>query len=74
VTPELLRLVGEALYGERWQTPLSRALGVGDRTVRRWASGEDKPKPAIAAELAEVMRARRDKITEALEALRRGQP
>jgi DNA-binding transcriptional regulator YiaG len=32
---------GQALYGPRWQSELARALGVSDRTVRRWsASGE----------------------------------
>ena len=35
---EMLRLAGEALYGERWQSELSRAVGVSDRTMRRWVS------------------------------------
>lgn len=37
----LLREAGEALYGSRWQTEISRDLGVSDRTIRRWASGAD---------------------------------
>lgn len=40
---DLLRLVGEALYGLQWQTPLSRDLSVTDRTVRNWASGSVRP-------------------------------
>ena len=36
---ELLRVVGEALYGRQWQAPLSRDLGVTDRTIRNWAAG-----------------------------------
>lgn len=35
---ELLRLVGEALYGERWQAPIAADLGVSDRAVRYWIS------------------------------------
>ena len=35
---EMLRQAGEALYGERWQSELSRAVGVSDRTMRRWVS------------------------------------
>lgn len=35
---ELLRLVGEALYGERWQAPIAGDLGVSDRAVRYWIS------------------------------------
>ena len=39
---ELLRRIGENLYGPRWQTDLSNALGVNDRSMRRWVSGEDR--------------------------------
>jgi len=35
----LLIAVGQALYGERWQSPLARDLGVSDRTMRRWVAG-----------------------------------
>lgn len=35
---ELLRSVGEALYGERWQAPIAADLGVSDRAVRYWIS------------------------------------
>lgn len=31
-----LETVGEALFGSRWQTDLADALGVSDRTMRRW--------------------------------------
>lgn len=35
----LLIAVGQALYGERWQSPLARDLAVADRTMRRWVAG-----------------------------------
>lgn len=43
----LLVEAGEALYGPRWQSELARALGVNERTVRRWATGELSPRPGI---------------------------
>lgn len=41
---DLLTQCGQALYGERWQSPLARDLGVADRTMRRWVAG-DSPVP-----------------------------
>ena len=38
----LLRQIGEALYGPQWQSDLSRAISVSDRTMRRWAAGTDE--------------------------------
>ena len=40
--PELLKRIGEALYGQRWMRPLSRDLGVNHRSVERWARGTYK--------------------------------
>jgi len=40
MTPDLLRQFGEALFGERWQTPLARDLGVAERTMRYWVAGK----------------------------------
>jgi hypothetical protein len=37
---ELIRAVGEALWSERhWRAEMASALGVGDRVLRRWATG-----------------------------------
>lgn len=38
-----LRRAGEALYGDRWQSPLARDLGVAVRTMQRWTSGHPVP-------------------------------
>jgi transcriptional regulator with XRE-family HTH domain len=40
LTSFTLRKAGFALYGEQWRSELARALGVTDRTVRRWAQDE----------------------------------
>ena len=37
----LLRQIGEALHGPQWQSDLSRAIGVSDRSMRRWVAGSD---------------------------------
>lgn len=41
----ILRAAGEALYGGQWQSPLSRDLGVTDRTVETgsWGSTANRP-------------------------------
>jgi hypothetical protein len=58
-TVELIRAVGPALFGpERWQSPLSYALRVTTRTVRRWASGDVTPPPDVWARIATLMRER----------------
>ncbi len=57
MTPSLLRESGEALYGSRWQSELARALGVADRTVRRWAAGEWAVPPNVGQELRALLKA-----------------
>jgi hypothetical protein len=39
---KLLKRVGEFIYGEQWQAPLSRDLGVNERSMRRWVAGTDE--------------------------------
>lgn len=38
---QLLSEVAQALYGAQWQAPLSAAISVSDRSMRRWANGTD---------------------------------
>lgn len=47
----LLRQFGEVLYGASWQTALSERLNVSDRSMRRWASGEDEIPPGVWREI-----------------------
>jgi len=37
--------IGRQLYGEHWQAPLARALGINTRLLRYWLSGEARPSP-----------------------------
>jgi hypothetical protein len=47
----LLRQIGEVLYGASWQTAFSERLNVSDRSLRRWASGEDEIPPGVWREI-----------------------
>lgn len=69
---DLLRLVGEALYGLQWQTPLSRDLGVTDRTVRNWASGSVRPQD-LSDRLLALLRRRAGHLEELILLVERGQ-
>lgn len=57
--PALLEEAGQALYGERWQSEMARALGVKDsRRIREWMAGDRTIPPGIWPELAELLRQR----------------
>lgn len=55
----LLEQVGRALYGDRWQAPLARALGSSsDRALRRWLAGEQPVPVGVWRDLARLCDAR----------------
>jgi hypothetical protein len=56
--PALLRRIGEALYGEPWQSRLAADLDVADRTLRRWVSGEMAVPSGVVEELRVLVRGR----------------
>jgi hypothetical protein len=58
ISADILKRAGEALYGERWQSPLSRDLGVTDRTIRNWAANRNECPGDLAERLLQVLRAR----------------
>lgn len=59
---DLLRLVGEALHGERWQSPLASGLGVSDRAVRYWLSAATPCPDDLGGRLLTVVVRRREEI------------
>lgn len=63
---EKLRAVGEAVYGDKWQSPLSRALGISDRTVRNFVSGKSQPEN-LSNRLLEAMELEMGKIKAAID-------
>lgn len=63
MTPQELETVGRALYGSVWQSELARALGISDRTIRRWHAGDTHPFPALRSELAALCKERGLELT-----------
>lgn len=66
----MIREIGEALYGSRWQAGMADALGVNLRTVRRWAAGTTEPPPGACADLLGIMRERIGELAELAEQIR----
>ncbi|WP_052688432.1 hypothetical protein [Xanthomonas albilineans] len=54
--------VGHALFGNRWQSDLARALDVDDRRVRQWLSGDRKLQVGVWADIAGLLRQRPQEI------------
>ena len=71
MTPDLLAKCGEALYGPRWQTEMSRDLDVADRTVRRWVSGDTPIPDGVNIDLLRMLTERAGDIDGLLEPLKR---
>jgi hypothetical protein len=71
LTPADLRRIGEALYGERWQTPLAGDLDVSDRTIRRWLDGSRAIPESLPGELARLIAARTARLQQLAAELRR---
>jgi hypothetical protein len=64
---DILIRTGQALYGERWQTPLAHDLGASDRTVRRWVAGHSPVPPGVVADLRCLIAGRADDLREILD-------
>lgn len=54
---------GQALYGAQWQSALSRALGVADRTVRRWAANPANVHNIVREDLIPLIDVRIDELS-----------
>jgi hypothetical protein len=61
---------GEALFGPLWQTRFAHALGVNDRTIRRWATGEIAIPTRVRTELVLLAERRRQAVDDAIRMLR----
>jgi hypothetical protein len=61
---ELLRLVGEALYGERWQAPIAGDLRVSDRAVRYWISTANPCPDDLGLRLLAIVVRKRESLVE----------
>lgn len=62
MTPTLLREAGELLYGPRWQSELAESIGVSNRTIRRWVSGEWPVAEGAWSDILDIVRERRSEL------------
>lgn len=52
---ELLREIGEALFGDRWRDELPNVLGVSERNVRRWIANPEAVPAGVWNELRQLL-------------------
>lgn len=63
---ELLRMVGEALYGELfWRARMADGLRVDRRTIKQWETGRRTMPPAMWAALALAVHEQEKKLMHA---------
>lgn len=62
MTPDLIKRCAEAISPERGQTALALALGVKNRTVRRWVAGEYPVPSNHVATIARILRERSSEL------------
>ena len=67
ITGMVLEEIGRALWGERWQSEMARALGVHRDTVQDWAKRQYEFRPETVNEFRTLLQGRRDEL-ERLEA------
>ncbi|HEE9631286.1 TPA: hypothetical protein R8E83_003567 [Escherichia coli] len=63
---EKMIAVGKVVYGDQWQSPLSRALGVSDRTIRNFISGRSRIPADLSLRLIVAMNTEMEKIKSAI--------
>jgi len=52
---DLVADAGRILYGDHWQAPLSRALGISERLMRYWMKGADLPTHRNLADICTLL-------------------
>jgi len=61
-----IRLLGETMYGARWQNAVARDLGINSRQVHRWVSGEYKPHDGHVRDLLAIAKERNKDMNDAI--------
>ena len=51
MTPDLLRQIGEALYGMAWVPPMAHQLDISKKSMHRMAVGYSRIPPGVQAAL-----------------------
>lgn len=68
---ELFCEIGACLYGPAWQSEMARQIGVSDRTVRRWISGDRKIPDSVKDDLRRLLKKQEKDLTKLISALDR---
>lgn len=72
MTPARFSQIGELLHGPSWRTALADDLKVAERTVRRWAAGENPIPDGIASDLAKLCRSKAEQLSKFSDQLSKG--
>ncbi|HHD7473885.1 TPA: hypothetical protein ACOVJJ_004445 [Klebsiella oxytoca] len=62
-----LQQVGQAMYGNRWKSSLSRMMNVDRRSLRRFLSGERRIPKNLSTKLIKAMQQERARIIKAMD-------
>lgn len=62
ISPGAFARVGRALYGDKWQSPLARALSINERSVRYMAAGDRLVSIGIVGGLLEIVLDRQEEL------------
>lgn len=62
---EKLTAAGEMVFGDKWQSPLSRLLDINDRSMRRYVAG--KSRPPYTDTLIDALELKKQQIESAIE-------
>lgn len=67
---ERMAILGQALFGERWQRAVARALERDEALVRRWLAGKAEPPDEAIAALRVLAGLRCTELSEAIKSTR----
>lgn len=67
----LISDIGRSLWGDRWQTDMARAIGVSDRTVRRWVDGSAEPAVGVYIDLLRLVIERASDLDDLIDRIKR---
>ncbi len=68
---DIIIRAGKALWGDSWQSPMARALGVHKDTVQDWRQGQTAPRPGIYVDLLRLTVERQVELDDLVEMLKR---